>query len=84
MTTLNAITAATTKLTVVKKPKTFCSRTNDECIMNSLAWEAVVYSNTGKTVKKTEVEGKVPQKPGGGIGLNTVRYAGRENLGKYM
>jgi hypothetical protein len=30
---LSAITAATLKATVVKKPKTFCSRTSAECMV---------------------------------------------------
>jgi hypothetical protein len=30
---LSAITAATLKATVVKKPKTFCSRTSAECMI---------------------------------------------------
>lgn len=30
---LSAITAATVKATVVKKPKTFCSRTSAECMI---------------------------------------------------
>lgn len=34
---LSAITAATLKATVVKKPKTFCSRTRVECM---ILWSA--------------------------------------------
>jgi hypothetical protein len=30
---LSAITAATLKATVVKKPKTFCNRTSAECMV---------------------------------------------------
>jgi hypothetical protein len=45
---LSAITAATLKATVVKKPKTFCSRTSAECMILEcvgLQFQLELYAN---------------------------------------
>jgi len=42
---LSAITVATVKATVVKKPKTFWRRTSVECILNTRESAKALYSN---------------------------------------
>jgi hypothetical protein len=68
----SAITAATVKATVVKKPKTFCTRTRAECILGG---DSIVV--VGKNGRNTaEVSGELantsPELPQPYGGLGTV------------